>query len=109
MTTKIVWENSVQETPLTFDSLKVGESFVIDSVSSKGAVYRKVDLTEFLHALPIERVHSAYVFKPSTVQENHAMEEVATGKVFKPTTSRVKRVQTEIRISAKKPNINGYV
>lgn len=108
MSTKIIWENSVQEKSLTFGDLKVGESFSIDSIASKGAVYRKVDLTEFLHALPLGR-GTVRAYTPSTVQENHAMEEVATGKVFHPTTSKVKRVEIEIKISARKPNISGYV
>lgn len=108
MTTKIIWENSVQETSPTFDSLKVGESFMIDSLASKGAVYRKVDLTEVIH-MWTSSVPKYSRIVPSTVQENHAMEEIATGKVFKATTSRVKRVETEIKISAKKPNILGYV
>ncbi len=108
MTTKIVWESEPASLAKpTFDSLKVGESFVIDSLSSRGAVYRKVDLTEFIHALPLSKV-TVRSFTPSTVQENHAMEEIATGKVFKGTTSPVKRVTVEIKVSAKKPSISGY-
>ena len=108
MSTKIIWENSVQEKSLTFGDLKVGESFSIDSIASKGAVYRKVDLTDFLHVWNAGTPSYKRIV-PSTVQENHAMEEVATGKVFHPTTSKVRRVEIEIKISARKPNISGYV
>lgn len=88
---KVVWAQGFTETPLTFSKLGVGETFKIDSHLSQGAVYRKVKVDE-----------------QSVTANRYFMEELATGHLFKPTNSFVKRVDASLTIDAKKPNLAGY-
>lgn len=67
-----------------FDDLGLNESFRIASPQSRGAVYVKV----------IDNRTGDY-----------GMLELATGKVFDPTTSPVEPVNVEVNVSAPRPNI----
>jgi RecJ-like exonuclease len=96
---KVSWQDEgvIPVKPLYFDDLSVGESFRIDTVNSKGAVYRKVDLTAYLKDEDIDEVYG--------VDNTCAMEEIATGKVFTPTKSPIKRVDVDVTIRQAKPDL----
>lgn len=86
MSTKVLW-NTAPKTVTQFDQLEVGDHFKINTHSSQGAVYRKVELD--IHFSPVK----------------FGMEEAQTGKVFRPTTSPIKKVETSIFIEEPKPVI----
>lgn len=69
---------------LLFEDLDLNDSFVIDSPASHGAVYRKV--------------------RKSRTSDYYMMEE-ATGKLFDPTVSNVKKVNVAVQIDTNKPSI----
>lgn len=101
MSTKIKWNDS-KPVARKFNDIEVGDSFTIDTVNSKGAVYIKVDLLEVLTSIR-NTSYGLSNFTPST--SRYAMQEVATGKVFSPTSSPIKPVEVEISVNQVKPSI----
>lgn len=85
---KISWKNTKVTTELTYSDLQVGESFYINS--GKGAVYTKVVYRD-----------RSYTSK----KDEYFQLEIATGKLFKPTNSGVRRVNVEVQIDVNKPSI----
>lgn len=88
---KVSWKDSRVTSKLTYSDLDVGDSFVIDTPSSKGAVYTKC----------VYRVHS---FENLDGKNQYYQMEIATGKLFSPTNSAVKRVNVEVEIDVNKPS-----
>jgi hypothetical protein len=84
---KINWNKTKPQThPLYFNNLGIKDTFVIDSPTSQGAVYMKVE--------------------DMTVDNgNEFMLELETGHIFRPTGSRVKHVDVEINVASQKPSI----
>lgn len=72
---------------LYFHDLAVNDNFVVDSLRAQGAVYRKVSLKNNYGG-----------------NKTYQMEE-ATGKLFEPTTSQVKKVNVKVSIEANDPGI----
>jgi hypothetical protein len=93
---KVSWkdEGVTKVRALTFEDLNVGESFKIDTPASRGAVYVKVDLGARLDDL------DGYY---DCDKDKYGQLEVATGKVFTPTKSPVKRVDVSVTINEVKP------
>lgn len=95
---QINWKDE-RRANLSFGMLNEGDTFVIDTHSSRGAVYSKVVLTkQVLNDIPEVHVYGDYF----------AMLELATGKVFPATHSRVRKVKVSVSIDANKPNLEGY-
>lgn len=69
-----------------FHDLAVMECFVVDSPSSKGAVYMKVE----------DRSRTPWLYRQL---------ELATGLVFQPTGSPIHRVDVKVEIDCKRPEI----
>lgn len=92
----INWLKSQKPKTLYFKDIQVNEKFVIDTGGSKGAVYTKV-----------ENVNGYNVDDSDWENEesDHAMMEIATGKLWASTKSPVKLVDVEINIDAEKPSI----
>lgn len=87
MPVKINWgKKVVAEKDLFFSHLAVGETFRIATPQSRGAVYMK-----------IEDHGECATFQTF-------MLELATGKVFDATDSRIERVNVEINVDAAKPS-----
>ena len=85
---KVHWKKSPPQS-LYFEYIEVGETFKIDSFRSKGAVYMKVHTSHRVSGYP----------------DQYLMLELATGKLFSPTTSRITRVNVDIHVDAEKPEI----
>jgi hypothetical protein len=84
MPVRINWGKKVEaKKDLYFQHLEVGDTFKINNSMSKGVVYMKVECQEHF---------------------THHMLELATGKVYPPTPSKVERVGVEINIEALKPS-----
>lgn len=84
MPVKIKWANKVEvKKDLYFSDLDTGDTFKIVNSTSKGVVYMRV-----------EDQNTGY----------YGMLELATGKVFASTPSRVERVNVEIHVDAAKPS-----
>ena len=104
---KIDWAGD-ESKDLYFDDLKVNETFRIVSSYAKGAVYVKVNLENFLTYLDqrIEIIANSESIDSSLFEPYmYAMLEIATGKVCKPTLSKVERVDVSVKIDAMKPSI----
>lgn len=87
MTTKINWENEQTPKTLYFEDVPVNAHFVIDTIGSYGAVYRKVE-SGFRHQT-----------------WGYAQLEEFTGKVFEATKSPIRIVEVDIKIKSIKPTI----
>lgn len=87
MGTKVNWGSRAASGKLYFNDLDIGDCFKINTSAAKGAVYRKVY---------------------NTIEGECLAEEVATSKLFHPTTSEVVKVNVNIDIDAPKPEIAGY-
>lgn len=79
---KVTFKNSppVYPSRLYFEDLARNESFMIDTIGSKGAVYIKVE--------------------KARGDREFYMQEIATGYLFKPTSSPVKRVNVETKVDS---------
>lgn len=88
---KVSWKDSRATSKLTYSDLDVGDSFVIDTPGSQGAVYTKC----------VHRVHS---YGGVAGKDKYFQMEIATGKLFSPTNSAVKRVNVEVEIDVNKPS-----
>lgn len=95
VSTKINWTGGKDKYRLYFDDLALGEHFVVDTDLSKGAIYRKVIVEHTV----VNNVYQG---------TSYGQMEVATAKVFRPTSSMVKAVEVEITVRAVKPNLPGY-
>lgn len=86
---EINWLNSNENTTLYFQDVAVNQGFRNVSDLSKGAVYLKVeDYNAF------EKDYECY-----------AMLEIATGVMFRPTTSPVELVDIKLNIGVEKPDL----
>lgn len=85
---KINWKNKPAKTVI-FSSLDVGETF--KNTQGHGAVYMKVKVNS-------DVVRGGYV-------DSFGMLELATGKVFKPTSSPLELVDVEMTVDVPKPTI----
>jgi hypothetical protein len=86
MSTRVTWSGPKLAKGIYFKDLPVGSSFRI--VNGHGAVYQKVEIQ-----------------KNVLGQEVLAMQEIATGKVFAATQSKVEEVFVEITVGAVRPSI----
>jgi len=92
MTVKINWDKTPAVRDLYYSDIPYNSSFMVNTDASKGAVYRKVRIKRD-------------VFGYNTVGDIDAQMEEATGSLFKPTTSPIKRVDVTVNIAATKPSI----
>lgn len=83
MLKNVFFRNQKPTRDLHFADLEVGDGYVIDSPSSKGAVYQKV--------LDYHGVYWAL--------------ELATAKLYSPTMSPVKRVNFKIEVDTELPGV----
>lgn len=91
---KINWDDSKKNSGLAFRNLNTNDAF---RIQGSKAVYIKV--VPGCRALTIELAHN------QRGNGDGAMLEVATGKIFPPTSSLVELVDVSVDIKAKKPDI----
>lgn len=98
MSLKINWNSPLSDPVIRFDDIEANTPFVIDTPASRGAVYVKVVSASSMMFCDKNDIHGIEY-------QNGGMYEIATGKVFPPTTSPIKVVPLSYNVSTPKPEI----